>query len=172
MRVFAEHFRIEVELGGRRTTHDHQVDVVTHELLDRLLPVADVQLQLYARVSDPERGDHLRREVLGGADRAEHDLAAGAGADGVDHAAAAGELGLDVRRRVHQFAAGVGAAQPVGSALEQGHTGGAFEQPQLLRDGRRSDVQGLRGAGDGAGGEHRGERSELLERDVAHVREQ
>ncbi|TPW15145.1 MAG: hypothetical protein FD127_956 [Acidimicrobiaceae bacterium] len=131
VRMIAEHRRVEVE-RGRRATHDDEVDVVPFELADRLLTVADVQLDVDSGVGTPERSEDLRREVLGCADRAEHDASAGATLERVDDPRASGQLGLDPCRRVDQFATHISSPQPVVGALEQRQARGSLEQAQLL----------------------------------------
>ena len=147
VRVRGERLGAGVELA-RRPAHHREVHLVALELADQRLAVAERQAQVDARVLLAETRQQARQEVLGGADHADHQRAAGEAPQPGDRRvglAQRGEhpLGVDDQVLAHR-----GQRDRAPDPVEQRQADVGLELLQLHRNRRRGEVQLLGGPGD------------------------
>ena len=129
----------------------HEVEVAAREGGQRVLGLGLDELAAQLRRLLGERRDHRQRDPQGDGLEARDPRAAG------DGAGRGGEVGLGERGALQQRArvpdedqGGIGQADAAAGALEQGHPGLALEHGELLRDGRRRELQRVGDGGDRA----------------------
>jgi hypothetical protein len=132
---------------------EYEVDVAERQRGERLLGLGLDQLAAQPRCIARQPLHRRYREP-------QHDrLKARDAATAGDRAGRRGEVGLGLRRALEQRVGvldenerRVGQAHAPPGALEQAHAGLALEQRELLRDGRRRELQGVGDRRDGPAG--------------------
>ena len=167
--VRAEGFAIGAEIAGR-AAHDGHIYIVIAQGFDGFHAIADDELQVNSGVLAQESGDEFGGEIFRGGNCAEADASTVQAFHGFERVAEVGDDAINARGGGDGFTAGVGGAEAVAGAVEEGEAEVFFEKFDAGGERRGGDMQRLRGFDYGAAAGDLVDGFELFKGEVGHDR--